>query len=132
MSRSDMFGTKTREYVNRSVIVFKTGELFNTLKQLSRSERDVLDFILKYMVEDMNTITMSKDTRARCLEELGFANSTISNALSALKKFGFIDKTLIPNEYVVHPTYAIAGNEAIVYKVYSRLELEAKKNKDQP
>lgn len=125
MGRSDIFGTKSR-YTEGVVMFKKDGVLYNKMQKLTKAERAVLDYLVRFMENDLNLIIVANSTRAELLEHTGISSQTLSNVLSKLKKEGFIDKTALANEYLVDPRLAVAGSEAAVYKNMERLEKELK------
>lgn len=127
MGRKDIFGVESRDFGRgKRLVMFRDSALYNHMKILSKGERAVLDFILQEMEEDLNTVIVSGDARDRCIESTGLSSGTISNILVTLKAEGFIDKTKLPYEYVVHPTLAVSGDERAVYKSFERFEKELK------
>lgn len=126
MGREDVFGVKSRKHKGDIVILKKDSELYGKMKDLTRSERAVLDFLIREMAKHMNTVTIGGETRELLISEVGISTGTISNVLSKLKDEGFIDKTVLPNEYLVSPSLAVNGSESAVYRYMARLEEELK------
>jgi len=126
MAKSDIYGTKTRH--TEGVVMFKKdGALYGKMKELTKTERALLDVLVKEMATDMNTVIVGGEVRKKVLEEVGVTEGSLRVLLSRLKKEGFIDKTLLPNEYLVDPRLAVAGSEAAVYRYMERLEKELEK-----
>lgn len=129
MAREDLFGTKAR-YKEGVVMFKKDGMLYDKMHELTKNERGVLDYLIKVMADNLNTVIVAGNTREDLLENVGISGKTLSNILSRLKKEGFIDKTVLANEYLVDPRLAVAGSEASVYSNLARYEKELKDKKN--
>ena len=121
-----MYGVNVRVSNGRSIRMFKEGYLYNKMQTLSKKERALLDFILQNMARDMNTIVLDGDTKDMVVERVGITEGSLTTMVSILKAKGFIDKALLPYEYIVHPTLAVCGNEEEVYRVYGMIEGQLK------
>ncbi len=121
-----MYGVNVRVSNGRSIRMFKEGYLYNQMQTLSKKERALLDFILQNMARDMNTIILDGDTKDIAVERVGITEGSLTTMVSILKAKGFIDKALLPYEYIVHPTLAVCGNEEEVYRVYGMIEGQLK------
>lgn len=126
MGRVDMHGVNVRISNGRKITMFKESYLYNKMQTLSKKERALLDFILQNMARDMNTIILDGVTKELLIERVGITEGTLSYMTSVLKAKGFIDKALLPYEYIVHPTLAICGNEEEVYRIYGVIESQLK------
>ena len=126
MGRVDMHGVNVRISNGRKITMFKESYLYNKMQTLSKKERALLDFILQNMARDMNTIILDGVTKELLIERVGITEGTLSYMTSVLKAKGFIDKALLPYEYIVHPTLAICGNEEEVYRIYGVIENQLK------
>ena len=125
MARDDIFGTKSR-YKEGVVMFKKDGVLYGKMHELTKNERGVLDYLIKVMADNLNTVIVASSTREELLTSVGISSKTLSNVLSKLKKEGFIDKTVLANEYFVDPRLAVSGSEASVYANLARFEKELK------
>ena len=125
MARDDIFGTKSR-YKEGVVMFKKDGVLYSKMHELTKNERGVLDYLIKVMADNLNTVIVASTTREELLASVGISSKTLSNVLSKLKKEGFIDKTVLANEYFVDPRLAVSGSEASVYANLARFEKELK------
>lgn len=128
MGKNDLFGTKSRRKEG-VVMLKKDGKLYAHMKDMTKTERALLDYLVKEMADDLNTVVVGGPVRVALLEELGITEGSLRVLLSKLKKEGFIDKTALPNEYLVDPRLAVAGNEAAVYRNMEKLEEELKERK---
>ena len=122
MSKKDIEGTLTKPNTSRVVHMLKHSTLYKILPQLTRGETTVLNYILKYMYD--NLIVMAGDEVYRCVYETGLSKATIPSTLTRLRSIGYIDKTVLANEWVVHPTFALSGYEGTTYQLIERLEDE--------
>ena len=129
MARDDIFGTKSR-YKEGVVMFKKDGVLYGKMHELTKNERGVLDYLIKVMADNLNTVIVASSTREELLASVGISSKTLSNVLSKLKKEGFIDKTVLANEYFVDPRLAVSGSEASVYANLARFEKELKGKKN--
>lgn len=129
MAKDDLFGTKTRKNKGGFVLIKKDSDLYSKMKDLTKAERSVLDFLIKEMAEDLNTVIIGRETRELLLKEASISRGTVSNVLSKLKEAGFIGKTVLPNEYVVSPLLAVSGSEFAIYRNLKRYERELKDKK---
>lgn len=85
------------DYVKLNV----NSELYGQLKALTKAERAVLDYLIKYMGMYSNALVVAGEARKLLLLDVGFETGTLSNILSKLKRKGFIGKGERANEYVV-------------------------------
>lgn len=121
-----MYGVNVRTSNGRKITMFKESYLYNKMQTLSKKERALLDFILQNMARDMNTIVFNGETKDMVIEKIGITEGSLTTMTSILKAKGFIDKALLPYEYIVHPTLAICGNEEEVYRIYGVIESQLK------
>lgn len=129
MGRSDLFGTKSRQYTGGTVMIKKDSELYEKMQDLTKGERSVLDFLIKYIERDLNTITLGGDMKDLLLSTTGMTAGSIKVTLSKLGKMGFLDRTIVPNEYLVSPSLVVCGNEDAVNRNVLRIENELRRRK---
>lgn len=128
MGRKDIEGTLTKPNTSRVVHILKHSTLYKVLPRLTRGETTLLNYILKYMYD--NLIIMAGDEVYRCMYETGLSKTTIPSTLTRLRGIGYIDKTALANEWVVHPTFALSGYESTTYQLIERLENELREEKE--
>lgn len=126
MGREDLEGVKHRKKEG-VVVLLKNGTLYSKMQELTKTERAVLDILIRDMAEDLNTITIAGDTRNGILNQVSVTNNSLSTIISNLKSKGFIEKTLLPNEYIVSPMLAYAGKRSNVMANYTLFENELRK-----
>jgi hypothetical protein len=126
MAREDIFGVKSKLSVKARVVLNTDSYLYRNMSNLSTSQRIVLDFILKEIMEDTNAILLGGETRDRLRKSTGLSDGTLSNCISKLKAFGYIDKTLLPYEYILHPSLGFKGSIGNVLYYYLSREMEAR------
>lgn len=129
MGRHDMFGTRTRVYTGGTVMIKKDSELYGKMQSLTKGERSVLDFMIKYIEKDLNTVTLGGEMRNMLLDVTGLTDGTVKVILSKLGKEGYIDRTVLPNEYLVNPSLVVCGWEEAVNRNVKRIENELRKKK---
>lgn len=123
LSKLDIFGTKTR-HKKGIVMLMRDNQIFRDLRNLTKTERSVMDFIFSVMAEDLNTVIIGGETKENLLFVCGVTEATLKKIVSVLTKSAFIEKTAIPNEYIVNPMLAISGNYFEVMANYKRIENE--------
>lgn len=129
MGKMDIHGTLARDMNTGNITVNKNSRLYRKLKMLTKGQRSLLDFILANMGEGTNSLVVNQDTLDKLLDSTRLAKDTIPSMLSLLKKNGFIDKAVLPYEYIVHPTLAWCGNEFDVYRYMNQVEEQLKSRK---
>ena len=88
--------------------------------KVGQTSKNVMLGILKYMDDDMNTISVSGDTLKSLVEHTGYNEQVIRNHLRTL--YPMLEKTNVRTEYIVNPTFATKGNEDKIWEIYKKIE----------
>jgi len=93
----------------------------NEFMKVGQTSKNVMLAILKYMDDDLNTIQIGGDTMECMMIHTGYNKQVIRNQLKVL--FPIIEKTgAIRGEYIVSPTFAVKGSEALAWESYASVE----------
>lgn len=126
MLREDIEGVKRKLHKNSRVVMVVGSSIYQLSKQLTKSEKQVLDCLLTTMEYSTNLVIINGETKDYILKNSCVTTLTLKKIISKLNTKGFISKTILPYEYVVNPTYAYTGDLYIILYFQSILEGELK------
>ena len=107
----------------KSVMIKVESSMYKDYVELDKTAKVVFDLVLKYMEDNTNLIIFKGDTLDRIMEESGYNEQVIANAVSRLKKKYLIEPTKrMRREYIVNPLIAVKGNEFMVWNEYGKIE----------
>lgn len=123
--------TSVNRNTGKSVELLVNGSMYvDCYMNLDGTAKHVINAILKYMGDDSNLIQIGGDTLNAIIELTEYNEGTIRKAMVRLNKFGLAEKTNLRGEYIVNPSFAVKGNEKLVWDTYGSIENSLKEYRE--
>lgn len=105
------------------IVIDRNHNLYSTYRKLRSDTKSVMDSILTYMQSETNLIVLKGNTLNMVMNDTGYAERTVVNAINELKKLMFIEIThQLPHELIVNPVFAYKDNQLeTVWKTYQKV-----------
>lgn len=110
------------------LVIDRNHNLYSKYRRLRSDTKSILDSIFTYMQSETNLIVLKGDTLQMVINDTGYAERTVVNAINELKKLKFIEIThQLPHELIVNPVFAYKDNNLeAVWKIYQKVHYKNK------
>ena len=110
-------GTNQKAKINQQGKIYDDGFL-----SLTDGQKSVMIEMLNFTDNGLNTVCMSGDTKYKVVNNTGFTDGGVKNAVTAIKNTELIEPTGVNGEYVINPILATKGDSSSVWCNYQKIE----------